>query len=314
MNPCIRYVDSKNLCACVLTQSTCLKKTIADVRDVLVASNTDGSSPTRLVCRELILNISIAGFLAGLQCSVDNLPPFGTMDFRDAPEDDRFQAIVPGYTFQCSGRVTEWKACVQPGGSSRCQFYIQFQVWRPTAISGCYSLVNFSSPVDGNGNDGVLSPPGDDRDPLHRCVVLSVPEDQQIEVQSGDVVGYYVDHFRDGADRDDGGIQWIEDDNSDVVVHYRQETFDDELPREDIKSHYAVGGVNPTSCGFPISDGSISSYSLTTSISAYPIISLTGMCMKINICKIELLLSLKTLVSHCSTNTHNLSHHISHHW
>ena len=254
-------------------------------------------------------NISIAGFLAGLQCSVDNLPPFGTTDFRDAPDRDRFQAIVPGYTFQCSGRVTWWGACVQPGGSSRCQFYIQFQVWRPTDISGCYSLVNFNRPVDENGDDGFLSPPGDRDDPLHRCVVLSVPGDQQIEVQSGDVVGYYVDHFRDGEDRDDGGIQWIKDDPNIVVVHYR-----DELPREDIKSHYAVGGVNPTSCGFPTSVGSINSYSLTTSTQAAPIISLTGMCVKITICKIELLLSLQTLVSHCSTNTHNLSHLISHHW
>ena len=253
--------------------------------------------------------------LAGLQCSVDTLPPFGDTDDRDTPNHDRFQAIVPAYTFQCSGRVTEWKACINPGGRSIDQYYIRFQVWRPTDISGCYSLVNFNSPVDEDGEDGVLYPPGtNDNDSLHRCVVLSVPEDQQIEVQSGDVVGYYVDRFRDGEDQDGrGGIQWIEGGNG-VAVYYRQETDDDdddELPREHIKSHYALGGVNPTSCGFPMSDNSINSYSLTTSISASPIISLTGMCIKINI---ELLLSLQTLVSHCSTNTHNLSHLISHHW
>ena len=135
---------------------------------------------------------------AALLCGVDNFPS----PFRDRREDDpssevpdrdRFQAIVPAYTFQCSGRV---RACVLPGGSSSERYYIQFQVWRPSGPSGCYSLVGFNRPVGSDGGDGVLSPPGDNSDPLHRCVVLSVTEDQQIEVQSGDVVGYYVDHFR----------------------------------------------------------------------------------------------------------------------
>ena len=211
--------------------------------------------------------------LAALQCSVDNLPlPFG--DRRDdnprseAPDRDRFQAIVPAYTFQCSGRVTEWGACVQPGGISSLQYYIQFQVWRPSG-SGCYSLVGFNRPVGNNGEDGFLNP----GNPLRRCVELSVTEDQQIEVQSGDVVGYYVDYFRNGEDSDDGGIQWILGHNN-VVVYYKQETEDDNLPREAIKSHYALGGPNPTSCGFPIS-GDSNSYSLTESFSAAPIISLS---------------------------------------
>ena len=164
--------------------------------------------------------------LAALQCSVDNLPsPFrDTTDKR--PDNDRFQAIVPAYEFQCSGRVTEWGACVQPGGSSSWLYYIQFQVWRPTDPSGCYSLVGFNRPVDSVGGDGVLSPLGDNSDPLSRCVVLPVTEDQQIEVPSGDVVGYYVDHFRldntgELEDRDFGGIQWIEGGN-DVVVNPRR--------------------------------------------------------------------------------------------
>ena len=41
------------------------------------------------------------------QCSVDRLPVFGDTDDRDRPGIDRFQAIVPDYTLQCSGRVTE---------------------------------------------------------------------------------------------------------------------------------------------------------------------------------------------------------------
>ena len=186
---------------------------------------------------------------------------------------------MPAYTFQCSGRVTEWRACVQPGGMNNDQYYIQFQVWRPSG-SECYSLVGFNRPVGSDGGDGVLSPPGNNNNQLHRCVVLSVTEDQQIEVQSGDVVGYYVDFFKDGEDRDNGGIQWLENHNN-VVVHYKQETEDDNLPRGAIKSHYALGGPNPTSCGFPIS-GDSTSYSLSESISAAPIISLSvGRCQPV---------------------------------
>ena len=158
-------------------------------------------------------------------------------------------------------------ACVHPGGASNCLYYIQFQVWRPSG-SGCYSLVGFNRPVGNNGGDGFLSPPGDRNDPLRRCVVLPVTEDQQIQVQSGDVVGYYADYFRNGEDRNDGGIQGLENHNN-VVVHYK-----DVLPREAIKSHYALGGPNPTECGFPISCDSIS-YSLGSVTSAAPIISLS---------------------------------------
>ena len=208
--------------------------------------------------------------LAALQCSVDNLPsPFESTAGRDRPDRDRFQAIVPAYEFQCSGRVTEWGACVERS-SSRERYYIQFQVWRPTGPSGCYSLVGFNRPVGSDGEDGVLSPMDG---ALDNCVVLSLTEEEQIEVQSGDVVGYYVDHFRlnngELEDRDENdGIQWIEGGN-DVVVYYK-----DDLPRENIRSHYAVGGLNPTECGFPIS-GNSASYSLSSYIFATPIISLS---------------------------------------
>ena len=149
------------------------------------------------------------------------------------------------------------------------QYYIQFQVWRSTGIEGCYNLVGYNSPLDDEGSEGFLSPPGDSGDPLDRCVVLPVRESQQIEFQSGDVIGYYVDHFRDGQDRDDeSGIQWIKDDE--VVVHYKND-----LPREDIKSQYAIGisTINPSVCGFPTETSGL--YSLSTEASSAPIISLS---------------------------------------
>ena len=92
---------------------------------------------------------------------------------------------MPAYRFQCSGRVTEWRACVHPGGSSSVQYYIQFQVWRPTGIGGCYELVDYNIPLDDArmseteisdsvivDDEGFLSPPRDMSDPLRRCVVL----------------------------------------------------------------------------------------------------------------------------------------------
>ena len=183
---------------------------------------------------------------------------------------------MPAYRFQCSGRVTEWGACVQPGASSE-QYYIQFQVWRPTGIEGCYELVDYNIPLDDArmseteisdssviiDAEGFLSPP------LHRCVVLPVRENQQIEFQPGDVVGYYVDHFRDGNDRTNGGIQWIED--SEVAVHYRYD-----LPREDIETLYAIGGPNPTECGLEMSESvNDGSHTLNTLVTSAPIISLS---------------------------------------
>ena len=191
---------------------------------------------------------------------------------------------MPAYKFQCSGRVIEWGACVQPGGMSKERYYIQFQVWRPTGIEGCYKLVDYNIPLDDASMieteisespdiidaEGFLSPPGNNKsNPLYRCVVLPVRENQQIEFQTGDVVGYYVDHFRDGNDRTNGGIQWIED--SEVAVHYR-----DDLPREDIKTLYAIGGANPTECGLEMSESvSDGSHTLKTLSTSAPIISLS---------------------------------------
>ena len=220
------------------------------------------------------------------QCSVDNLPEFGDSGGNRPPSNpgsDRRQAIVPAYTFQCTGRVTEWRACVQPGGMASEQYYIQFQIWRPTAngVEGCYELVDYNIPLDDAREEemnitdstsiieaeGFLSPPGDN-DPLRRCVVLPVRESQQIEFQPGDIVGYYVDHFKDGHDETDGGIQWVE--STAVTVYYT-----DDIPRVSTKTQYALN-VNPTACdcGFQVSPTG-NSHSLTQSQISAPIISLS---------------------------------------
>ena len=226
----------------------------------------------------MIKYIKCMSWFAGQQqqCSVDNLPQFGDTDERDGPDTDRFQAIVPAYAFQCTGRVTEWRACVWPG-RGRFEYYIQFQVWRPTAngVDGCYELVDYNIPLDDAGQEemnvsdstsiieaeGFLSPQ------IDRCVVLPVRENQQIEVQPGDVVGYYVDYFRDGDDDNRGGIQWI--DSTEVTVYYTED-----ISKVDIKTQYALSGPDPTACRFQ-ADESSNSHSLTLTALSAPIISLS---------------------------------------
>ena len=155
-------------------------------------------------------------------------------------------------------------------------------MWRLTAngVDGCYELVDYNIPLDDAREDemnvsnsaviiqaeGFLSPPGDTNDPLHRCVVLPVRESQQIEVQPGDVVGYYVHLFLNSNDRTDGGIQWIYS----TEVYYT-----DDIPRVDIKTQYVLNSnINPTDCGFQVSDET-SNYYLTSTSPAAPIISLS---------------------------------------
>ena len=201
---------------------------------------------------------------AARQRPVDNLPDFEDQSSRRKPDRDEFQAIVPNYTFQCSGRVTEWGACVQPGGTAnREQYYIQFQVWAPTETSDCYRLVGSNTPMDAVVSEEYLVPPDNN---MRRCVVLTVRNEEQIRVEPGYVVGYYVDYFRNDVDRDDGGVQWIEGGNN--MIYYS-----DEVLRNDPKSYYAINGRDPNSCGFEMSFDETDFYSLTVSTSATPIIS-----------------------------------------
>ena len=204
------------------------------------------------------------------------------------PDFDMIQAIVPTYTFQCSGRVTEWRACVEPGDNENEQYYIQFQVWRPTNINECYELVGYNIPLDDAREEerdisdsdiiieaeGFLSPRKvDSDDPLHRCVVLPVRESQQIEFQSGDVIGYYVDYYKKRDNMVKGGIQWIEG-IIDADVFYRYA-----IQRDDLKSQYAIGERTPNECGFQVLGDNISS-SLSSSMNRAPVISLSiGGCL-----------------------------------
>ena len=97
-------------------------------------------------------------------------------------------------------------------------------MWRPTGnTDGCYTLVDYNIPANATmaetimteeeseeersersasseaasiiDAEGFISPSGDSSG---HCAELSVRDNEQIEVRTGDVVGYYVDHFRAG--------------------------------------------------------------------------------------------------------------------
>ena len=205
------------------------------------------------------------------QCSVNNLPVFGDSRklniYLDRPTNDRLQAIVPALSFTCTGRVTQWSACMDLGGVMA-RYYMQFQVWRSTGVQGCYTLVGSNaSPLNEGGavNVSLLLAP------TRQCVVLPVPENEQIKFQPGDVVGYYADHFRyDGFNRTFGGVQWIED--NDVVVYHTVN-----VPLSDLKTEYAISplGPDPAACGFNIKTSTSTLHDLTRVTSGAPIITVT---------------------------------------
>ena len=223
----------------------------------------------------MVIGVSSALYTEQQQCGVANLPAFGDRrrddEFLGVPPDDRLQAIVPAYTFNCTGRVTEWRACVDQGGSSE-RYYIQFQVWRPTAILGCYTRVGYNAPPPPNSGGGNrVDNAGELLQPDDRCVHLPVNESEQIEFQPGDVIGYYADRFRDyDYDPDDGGVQVVRDEN--VVVYNKID-----VPLDDLKTQYAIPdlGPDPSSCGFELEGSDSDLFQMTSSTNGALILSLS---------------------------------------
>ena len=125
--------------------------------------------------------------------------------------------------------ITEWAAHVERSGAifNDGVYSITFQVWRP----------NSPSPVD---TDGCYNMTGANYFPdivlkSDRAVRETPPDSERIEVQPGDVVGFYLTTSRDS----ENGIRFAED--------YTEESV-----------WYATGNIfsggNPT-CQFPVGNG-----------------------------------------------------------
>ena len=121
-------------------------------------------------------------------CSARNLPDF--INYEDSKGDYRLprniQAIIPQYSFDCSGTVTGWGAFVRGGPGEDNAERIDFQVWR-SVDSREYELVGFNS-FPGAIEEGRMLTNLDE-----------MMEGQSlITVQSGDVIGIYVERSNEG--------------------------------------------------------------------------------------------------------------------
>ncbi len=163
---------------------------------------------------------------------MSNLPPFSDPGGGgDAPRIQyRQQVLIPSYQFTCSGVVTEWGAYVEPGGGGDRTVYIPtFQVWRP----------------ESNGNDVYIMvgenayPDPITLDPDSQILVTAT--EPLIQVQPGDVVGYYLDSIKESDNR---GVQ-LDVSNSNLEVYYRP-------PQEGSTFDTRAEGVQEEKRGAPI--------------------------------------------------------------
>ena len=132
---------------------------------------------------------------------VQNLPGFAN---QGGVNGQRFrtgtQTIIPDYSFDCYGNVTQWGAFVEPPGRFVVHSLV-FQVWRRTGggqgTTGCYDLV-------GDNRFLSVSPAPQSQGQILR----NVPVEQQIEVRPGDVIGFYYASARDeDPEEADSGVE-----------------------------------------------------------------------------------------------------------
>ena len=87
------------------------------------------------------------------------------------------QAILPSYRFNCSGKITAWRVDVY----LQSEYSLHFQVWRPLPTkngSRHYSLVD----------ENIVT----STRPLNKVIQAAPSTAEQVRVNSGDMVGIYV--------------------------------------------------------------------------------------------------------------------------
>ena len=133
---------------------------------------------------------------AAESCSLQNIPQFESQGLSGSQSLGNIQAIVPNYTFSCTGSVVQWGACIQVGDEQ--EYTIEFQVWRKSEAGNTnYSLVD--------SNSFSRTSPASDSDLRTICIREDVlPEQIPISVWPGEVVGF---RFRYDDDDDPAGVQ-----------------------------------------------------------------------------------------------------------
>ena len=123
------------------------------------------------------VNIIIYCYVGGKVCtdSVDIL-----VNGNNEIDHDK-QAIIPQFNFACNGRITSIRAKVRFNNANN--NYPYFQVWRPVSIGSM--IYNKTGEVQLE-SDYQVTGDGD-----HRLAIIILTDNNTIEVQSGDVVGFY---------------------------------------------------------------------------------------------------------------------------
>ncbi len=138
-------------------------------------------------------------------------------------------AIVTSYKFQCCGNITEWRAYRRFTEDPNT---VHFQVWRPSPLrEGCFNLV---------GEDTYTGVGDRFKDRIRRFTVPS----NNITIQPGDVVGYFVNSMVDESIRAIDGVALDITSTTESVWYYGSSTDSEELPFR-IRSDSCQASIGP---------------------------------------------------------------------
>ena len=149
------------------------------------------------------------------------------------------QTVIPDYSFDCYGNVTQWGAFVERHNGN-IRYSLDFQVWRRSGggqgTTGEYDFV-------GNNSFQSIDPPGGGR------INKTVPMEDQIKVRPGDVIGLYI------TTSSDNGVELKQQDrNGDTLIIWFATSLTAALSTR-------------------IGVGSTSGYKLTATTTAVPVIT-----------------------------------------
>ena len=176
---------------------------------------------------------------------LQNLPIFRNQGGGMTPRiDNDQQVIVPAYYFMCNSKVTQWGACFEPGGGME-DYEIDFQVWRPAdPVSNIYTFVGMNSIRGDSGLD-------------RSCLILDVPEEDQIQVQRDDVVGFHsihrgrIDQSEDSkSPRDDAGVEL--DDGFNFIVWFADANMVPDCTEPGCTISTGPGNLDQSTLGAPV--------------------------------------------------------------
>ena len=169
---------------------------------------------------------------------VKGLPTFQSYS-TDQIAGDQLQAIVPSYRFACPGKITGWGGCFSPSDSND-RYHMVYQVWRER-VPGCYQLVGPTSLPPEPHNSNLLILQGG-------CNRTALSVEDQIQVERGDVVGFYVDYWislprssLSNPNNHVAGVQVVSG-RTDVEFFYNRGST------RSLNSGYAVGSTSPLKC------------------------------------------------------------------